>query len=255
MRHLVILLLFISFATPVQAKSKQQDFVSTQRQILEAEVRGRVDLQQLAKDISDLKGYEVWPEDKDADRLLYIAIQWMDQHHYNSSAALLNRINPKLTNGDLWRYYQSLALIQKGKFIPVAGYVAALEQNYPKDPEVLYLKSTFLAESNDLVGALEVMNRLIKKNKKMGKAYLQRGIFNMLAFSNDQAIEDFRKAIKYLPEDQKLNRQQAYLQIGLIYWKIKMNQEKAKKFLSKGVDIDPNSELVRQVQQALRRPI
>lgn len=245
---IVILCLFVS----LPAVAGRRGLVAVRLPELEASVRETHDLKSIAQRLSELKNFEEWPADVDADLRLYIAIKWLEKHHTQAAYKLLQRIPAGDTDAALWRYFNAIALLELGFPQNATAYLAQLEQDYGRDPDVLYLKSIYLSETNNLKGAIEVLDKLIRQNRRNGKFYLQRGIFNLLVFDHDRAIKDLKKAVKYLPRQALYQRQQALLQTGLIYLKIKLNRKKGMDYIRRGIELDPASELVRQLNQAIR---
>lgn len=249
----IILLFILSLYCFNGHAKKSEGPIKKQLNALETHVRQTHDLKFIAQCLSQTKTFEEWPKNFDPKLKLYVAIKWFEQKNFKESAELLDSIDPFGDYSELWMYYRATILIHLGYVSESLPLIAKLEAAHPKNKEVLYLKSLYLTQSGDLTGALELMGKIIKKNKKDGAMYLQRGAMQMLAFSYDLAIKDYKKALKYLPQNEIAARQQALLQLGLIYFKIKFDEKMGKEFLKKGVELDPNSAMVEQTKKALQR--
>jgi len=248
----ILLIFLITFTLTLPSHADKDVFISQQFDRLESIVREKHEIEFIAKKLSQLRNYEEWTEEIDENLKLYIAIKWLEQNYINQSIKLLNQISSQENFQDLLMYYRSIALIHLGFAHKASGHLVNLEKKYPSDKDILYLKSIYLSDIGDLTGSIEILNKLIKKDKKNGKFYLQRGVMNLLVFSNDPALKDFKKAIKYLPKHYIYKRQQALLQAGLIYLRFKGDKDKAKAYLKRGIDVDPDSVLVKQVKQAMK---
>ncbi|MBF0106017.1 MAG: hypothetical protein HQM16_11900 [Deltaproteobacteria bacterium] len=245
----VTLLIFIFFPLFSSAE-KKTGFVSDQLKQLEQEVRAEQSIEFIAKCLSDTD-FANWTEEVSHRTKLYVAIMWIDQKNYQAAAGLLDTLDPLGEYSDLWMYFRATLLVYMGYGKESLPVITRLEGRFPSDVDVLYLKSLYLAETGDLTETLKLLGAILKKNKKDGKIYLQRGAVHMLAFDYDPAINDFKMALKYLSKDDIYARQQTSLQIGLICWKIKMQQAEGRRYLEQGMALDPDSEMVRQVRQSL----
>lgn len=231
----------------------QAAFVEEQFSKLEKEIRKANDLKSLAEKIADWRDYKSWQDSIDEDLKLYIGISWLQQNHFKPATDFLLPIEPSRSHLDIWRYYQGVALIHLGKLNQASMVLADLETRHADDEDFLYLKSILQSERNQLTDAITTLDHLLKKSKKQGKAYLQRGLLHMLAFSHEKAIKDFKKAGRYLSKEDKQSRQQAMFQLGLIYLRVKLDQDKASKYFNEGIKLDPDSEMVVQLRQVLQQ--
>lgn len=248
-KNLIFILLFcVCYPGAVSAKS----YFVEQFKLLEKEVRRQWDLPFLAKKLSEVGTFEQWPQNMDHNLRLYIAIQWLDQNHVKPALHLMSDVEPESKHEDLLKYYRAAAQIYLGQVKQAGLLLSHLEKEHSRDADFLYLKSVYLAETNDLAGAIALMDATIRQESRKGKFYLQRGIYRMLAFSHDDAVKDFLKAVRYLPKGEVDKRQQAYLQVGLIFLKIKGDQKKGLEYIRKGTSLAPASDLMRQVNQVLR---
>lgn len=248
---LIFILLFSSVSGVAYAK-KATTFVFDGVKTLEARVRQKHGIEQLAKDIADLRGFESWSSDKDPDLKLYVAIDWLNGSNLAEAKSLLLNIDRDQTDSDLWDYHMAKAFLLLHEPSRSLELIARLEEKHARDLDLLKLKASYLAEKGDLPGAIELMNAVLSDQKKDGDAYLQRGAYHVMAFSTDMAIEDFKLALKKLPKHEIYKLQQSYLQLGVIYYKVKLDKKQAGEYLKKGVELDPNSELVRQVTQVIQ---
>ncbi len=241
------------FVLFISTSAHAAGFVKKQFDRLEGEVRADHKIEFIAKKLSELKTFQDWPKDLNNDLKLYIGVTWFNQRHIAEALDLLKSFKPSKKYHDLWAYYQAMLLMHKDSPDEASRYLAILEKKYKKNVDFLFLKSIYLSQKEDLISAIQVMDRIIKKDKKNGDAYLQRGFFYLLSLTNDLAMKDFTKAIKYLPKHEIYKRQQALFQNGLLYIHYKYDQKKGMTLIKQGVNLDPSSEMVKQVKQALRR--
>lgn len=154
---------------------------------------------------------------------------------------------------DLSIFHEATELIQQGRLEEARPLLLNLNEKYPEDSEFLFLKSGFLARKEDYKGAIDALTRILEKQTRQGKAYLQRGFLYLIAFSYDLALDDFKKAAKYLDKKETAFRQIAFLEAGLILLKINFNQDQAKKYINKGVALDPDSAIVKEFYEKIEK--
>lgn len=236
----------------VHAREKYSHFSEVEFDKLEAELRETHGIENLARDLADLREYEFWPEDKDPKLKLYIAMSWLNDGHIEAARDLLVSLDVDESVRNLWNFALAKAHILAHAPELALDSVVELEKQFPQDVGIKKLKASYLVEKGDLTSAIEVMNELLDQHKQDGDAYLQRGSYHVMAFSTDMALVDFNKATKKLPKYELTKLQQAYLQMGIIYYKVKLDQKKAAEYLKKGVAINPESDLVRQVRQVIQ---
>jgi tetratricopeptide (TPR) repeat protein len=248
----LIIIFLLSFLLPAKLVLASGFAVNTYH-VLEKQMRKEHSLDYVAKKISDLHDYHEWPAEVSTDLKLYVGINWFNQHHLAESMTLLDSIKPEKKYYDLWVYYQAMIKLFITQPEQARSYVAYLSKNYHNDVDYLFLESVLRSQSNDLIGAIKIMDQITKKSKRNGHAYLQRGYFHMLAYSHSLAMKDFDKAIKYLPKNEINKRQQALLQNGVLYVRYKFKQKKGLAMIQEGTALNPSSELVKQVNEALRQ--
>ncbi|MBU0505937.1 MAG: hypothetical protein ABII18_07970 [bacterium] len=245
----IFLLLFVLLLPELVLAS---GFAVNSYQALEKQIRKEHSLDSVAKKMSDLQNYQDWPSEVSTDFKLYVGINWFNQHHLAESMNLLAVLKPEKKYYDLWAYYQAMIKLFVTQPEQARPYVVYLSKSYQGDVDYLFLESVLRSQTNDLIGAIKIMDQIIKKSKRNGHAYLQRGYFHMLAYSHNLAMKDFDKAIKYLPKNEINRRQQALLQSGVLYIRYKFQQKKGMAMIQEGTALNPSSELVKQVNEALR---
>lgn len=244
--YLPILFLLILIAGPVFAKGSIIDVQKSDLQKSMQEIHSPKELAgYLAALEADFSNY-------DNQLRLYLASKWFDQRFVKSSQTIMQMIDAPKKYADLWMYMKVVLALNEKKSQQAEVYLEKLLNRHPQDLNILFLKSVYLADVGHLKPAIDTLTTLLKKDRRNGEYYLQRGVYRLVALNNDDALEDFRKAAKYLPKHEISKRQQALLQMGVIYYRHKFNKVKGQKYIQKGVDLDPNSELVRQLQKTLR---
>lgn len=249
MKHTgVILILFsmLFFSAPSLAKSSA---IQAQKAQLESAIQKKYEPKQMAKFLSD---FDADTSEYEDSLRLYVASKWFDQKFVSASAKLLQSLSSSKEYTDLYLYLKAVTALNLKKSSQAEVLLEKLLTRNPDDPEALFLKSVYLADVGHLKPAIQTLTNLLKKDRRNGEYYLQRGVYRLVALNNDDALEDLKKAAKYLPKDDVSKRQQALLQVGVIYFKHKFNKTKGQKYIQKGIDLDPNSELVRQLQKTLR---
>jgi tetratricopeptide (TPR) repeat protein len=216
---------------------------------LEAEVRKNHPVAEILEKSAELRSFQNWPETTDPALRFYIAVQWLNQRHFGEAYALFDALKTSPIDAKLRRFYAATAALEIGRTEEFQTILAEMERDDPKDPNFLFLKSSELAQRQNFIGATRILDHLIDRDSRNGKYYLQRGILYVYSLSHALALEDFKKAIKTLPREDIPRRQMAYLQAGLIHLKFFGEPKKARPFFKKGVALDPNSELVREVAQ------
>lgn len=223
-------------------------FAKIQSQLLESQIQQKYSPDILAKKLTETNVDGQWAGEIDHDLALYVAMKWLEQNNVAASASLLNKVDPTRTMKDLWNYYRAQSYLSLNQFEKAAPFISFFEGQLADDEDVVILKSSFLVYADRLIPATELMDHFIKTHKKSGYVYFQRAYLRMLGLSHALAMEDFKLAIKYLPKSEARLRQQASLQVGLIYLKFYLDEKKADQWLKKGVAIDPHSALAQQVK-------
>jgi tetratricopeptide (TPR) repeat protein len=244
--------LFIFLLLSISSNVFAEGFAKTQSQLLESQIQKKYSPDILAKKLTETHVDEQWTGEFDQDLALYIAMKWLEQNNVSVSASLLNKVDPARTQEDLWNYYRAQSYLSLNQFEKAAPFVNTLEGKLADDEDVVILKSSYLVYADQLIPATELMDHFIKNHKKSGFAYFQRAYLRMLGLSHSLAMEDFKLAIKYLPKNEVRLRQQASLQIGLIYSKFYLDEKKADQWLKKGIAMDPNSALAQQVKAQVK---
>ncbi|HLD44055.1 MAG TPA: hypothetical protein VJC18_01365, partial [bacterium] len=245
----VLLLLLLSL-WPAQAFA--ETFVKKQFNTLEQEVRSQGTLQEIAKTLSELNHFYEWPKEMSQQLRLYTGIVWFNQNHLTEATTVILATQPDEKYHDLWVYYQAMICLVADHVAKAKPHIEELEKKHGRDVDFLLLKSIYMAQSDNVIGAISIMDNVIRKQKQNGDAYLQRGFFHMMALSHDLAIRDFAKAAKYQPATEIVKKQQALFQNGLLYIRYKFNEAKGMELIKEGVALDPSSEMVKQMKEALR---
>jgi len=248
----IVLIIFFCSLVLWIGQVQAAGFVKKQFKILETKVKDNHSSQQIAQKLSQTRSFTKWPQDLDQNLKLYIAIQWFRQNNLSESSLLLNQISPEKTNKDLWRYHKAVLSLHYQNHPQVSQLIQKLESNYAKDEDYLFLKSSYLVHSNDIIGALGEIDKILRGNKKNGKAHLQKGLLNILALSNELAYKNFMRSLRYLPKKETSKRQQAYLQAGVIQLRFYLNHKKAKTLFEKGIALEPHSGMVKELRQYIQ---
>lgn len=238
---------FILFSTNVLAAS----FVRSQFQDLEIRVHKKFDVSLIAQRLAMVKEPVAWGSQVDGDLSVYVAIKWIEQDHILQGFNLLEGLDRTQLDSDLVTYYRAFSLLNLNKPDLAVPMIHQLEGTYQDDVDVLILKTTYMVYSNQLIEAIELANQFISKHPSEGYAYFQRGYLNLLALSQAIALDDFRKAAKFLPKKDLRKRQQALFQMSMIYLKYNFDSKKAALYYKKGVALDPNSDLVQIVKKEI----
>lgn len=223
--------------------------VETAWQQLELEVRKNHPIAEILEKSAQLRSFKDWSETTDPAFRFYIAVQWLNQRHFGEAYALFDALKTAPVDAKLRRYYAATASLEIGRTEEFRTLLAEMERDDPKDPDFLFLKSAELAQNQNFIGATQILTHLIDRDSRNGKYYLQRGILYVYSLSQTLALEDFKKAIKTLPREDLHRRQMAYLQAGLIQLKYFNAPKKARPLFKKGVALNPDSELVREISQ------
>lgn len=248
-KNFIIIFICIFFSVLSSANASYFEDARTQ---LGHRVFKQHSVEEIAKKISEIRDYHNWPTDMDPEFKLYVALQWIDKNNMREATELLNGLPVAEVDEDLLKYYRCISLINLKLTRRVVDDLRELEMKHPEDMDVLYLKSLFYAENNQLNEAITTLENLLRKDSRNGKAYLQLGVYHLVAVANDQALKDFERAMKHLPITDVYHRQQATLQAGVLYLRFKFNEKKGNKLIRKGIAMDPNSDLVGQLDQVLR---
>lgn len=244
MKKILVIFLFCTISLNVFSAG----FAKVQGQLLESQIQKKYSPDILAQKLTETNVEEQWAGEADQDLALYIAMKWLEQNNVVASASLLNKVDPARTMEDLWNYYRAQSYLSLNQFEKAAPFINSLEGKLSDDEDVVILKSSFLVYADQLIPATELMDNFIKTHKKSGYVYFQRAYLRMLGLSHALAMADFKLAIKYLSKNEARLRQQASLQVGLIYLKFYLDEKKADQWLKKGIAIDPNSALAQQMR-------
>lgn len=245
-------LLFIFLVCAMSPNAFAEGFAKVNSLLLESQIQKKYSADILAKKLTETNVDEQWVGEMDHDLALYVAMKWLEQNNVAASANLLGKVNPAHTLEDLWNYYRAQSYLSLNQFEKAAPFINFLEGKLADDEDVVILKSSFLVYADQLIPATELMDNFVKTHKKSGYVYFQRAYLRMLGLSHALAMDDFKLTIKYLPKREARLRQQASLQIGLIYLKFFLDEKKADQWLKKGISIDPNSALAQQVKMQVK---
>lgn len=248
----ILLIIFILALSNGSFAKKPSFFLKQNFENLEKEVQESVETKILLKKLSEIKSYKKWINTTKDNTKLYIAIKWFKENFHPEAYQLLQSISAKnIKYTQLFSYYYASLSVEYGNIQIIGPHIKILQLKHPKSYEVLFLRSSYLANKNDLIGAIRDLNSVIKENKKMGKAYLQRGFIYTLSLNYKKALKDFEKATKYLDEDELHMLQMAYFQSGLIQLKQYHNNETANTLFKKGIALNPDSRLVVDLKNKL----
>lgn len=220
-------------------------FVAKAGQQLEHEVYRGFEKDTLLDYLSSTENMASWAKKAPDQLKLFIVTRWTQQGLLREALALQDMTSPK-AYPDLWAFYRTTLLTQLGQPGDAKPFLLKLVKKYPGDLDVLFLKSLWHAETQDYPAAISVLDTVIKKSSRFGKAYLQRGLLYLVAMSYDLALKDLARAVKHLPKAEKNYRQMALLQISLIHLKVRLNEAEAKKYIERAVKIDPDSPMLNE---------
>lgn len=240
--------LFVFLILAISPNVFAEGFAKVNSLLLESQIQKKYSPDILAKKLTETTVDEQWVGEIDHDLALYVAMKWLEQNNVAASANLLGKVDPARTLEDLWNYYRAQSYLSLNQFEKAAPFINFLEGKLADDEDVVILKSSFLVYADRLIPATELMDGFVKTHKKSGYVYFHRAYLRMLGLSHALAMDDFKLAIKYLPKREARLRQQASLQIGLIYLKFFLDEKRADQWLKKGIAIDPNSALAQQVK-------
>ena len=227
-------------------------FVKTAYEPLEKMVQAKHEASFIAKKLSQTKSFEEWPSDLDTNLKLYVAINWYNKSNFLPAFNLLGKTDPVKSDESLWTYYRAMCLLQLDMAADAKRMITKLELEHPGDQDTIIVQTTYLAHTNRLILAVGMIDDYLRKDKKNGYIYFHRGYIHMLSLSHTLAIEDFKLAIRHLPKNDIRKRQQAFLQSGMIQLKYFLDSKKASALFKKGKALDPNSDLIEQLDQAIR---
>lgn len=249
----IIFVLVLGFCLfSLSANAAKLGFVSDYLQDVQKMVQKKYGEAVLLQRVSDLRSYKDWPADLDHRLKLLVAVKWMEQGYLGEASAVLDQIDSVTVPPDVITYYRASIHLAQNSITEAEPLLTDLSARYSDDQDFLFLKSSFFALQQNFAAAINALTETLKKRKHFGRAYLQRGLLYLLALSHEQAIEDLELAAKYLPEDDVKHKQIAYLQIALIHIKVNFNQTKAKPFIEKALDLDPNSKIVKQFYEQIQ---
>lgn len=227
-------------------------FMQVRNQSLATEVKKEHTADDIAQKLAQVAGDDLsWIESQTPSFRLYLALRWTEQGYVSQALHVLDGLVTDTPDLLLWRYLRASILIRQDQVTQAKPLLEALLRDLPEDEDVLFLKSSYLAQTGDLRGAIDALDVVIKNDSRNGSAYLQRGLLNVLTFAQDKACDDFFKALRHLPDDDIAKRQQALLQMGLVQLKHYNDAKKAEKLFKKGIDLDPNSTLVTQLRERI----
>lgn len=251
MRKLLLILCLMTLpasvlSTPPGAAPRVTDSFEA----LESEVRKAHPVTEILEMTSQLRSFQNWPASADPKLKFYVAVQWVNQRRFGEAFALLQTLKSAPLATKMWRFYAAQSALEIGRMDEFTTIVNEMAKENPQDLDYAFLKSMELMWKQNFVDATQLLTALIDKDPlEEGKLHLQRGIVYVYSLSHALALEDFKKAIKKLPKEDISRRQMAYLQAGLIELKFFNNPKKSRPFFKKGVALDPNSELVRDLSQ------
>lgn len=226
-------------------------FMQAHNHALATEIKKDHTTDNIAQKLSQVVGDLSWVAAQTPSFRLYLALRWTEQGYVSQALHVLDGLVMDTPDLLLWRYLRASILIRQDQVSRAKPLVEALLKDLPDDEDVLFLKSSYLAQAGDLRGAIDSLDTVIKNNSRNGAAYLQRGLLYVLTFAQDKACGDFTKALHHLPDDDTARRQQALLQMGLVQLKHYNDIKKAEKLFKKGIALDPHSILVTQLRERI----
>lgn len=247
-----ILLLTLSFVFMFEpAMAAQQGFAERGAMSLEKEVFKQFNKDELIERVSAVTRFAEWGKRAPDSFKLYVVVQWTQQGYLKEALELLDLTDPKF-RPELWSYYRATLLTQLGQLSAAEPFLQKLKKKFGSDVDFLFLQSGWFAQSQNFTAAIEVLGRVLKRSPRHGRAFLQRGLMYLMAMSYDLALEDLKRATKFLPKSEIHYRQMAHLQMGLVYLKVHLNEIEARRCIERGVKLDPDSALVQEFYAKIR---
>jgi tetratricopeptide (TPR) repeat protein len=234
--------LFLFFSSTIFAQS-----IEVRLKNLENDVRKKYDVKTILEKTAQLRSFEAWPEDLDPQLKLYVASRWIEDRHLTEARELLHQLEDNHADPVLENFYLGTLALEFGDLKTVKSVLDFFEASSSEDPDYLFLKSSYQAQTQDFNGATQTLTRVIERSGSNGKAYLQRGLFYLFSLSHELAYKDFVKAKALLPKSDVYHRQMAELQLGLIQLKFYNDRKKAEKHFKAGIAMDPQSSLVKEL--------
>lgn len=241
-------LLTISTLSFAKKSFVESDFTTLEKQVIQ-----RHSLETVSKKLAQIKSYQNWNLQIESDLLLYVGIKWIQKTYEQQGFDILKNLKVADEFVNLHHYYMARLFIKMSQLKMAETHMTALEKVEAKNPDYLLLKSQFFAQQGIVEKSIEPLNVALKIDKTHGTAYFNRALLHLLLADYNKAYKDFVKAIQYLDKKNIKERQQAYLQAGLILKNLKKNDKKAESFFAKGTALDPNSDLVKELERVLKK--
>ncbi|MGV3630672.1 MAG: tetratricopeptide repeat protein [Bacteroidota bacterium] len=112
---------------------------------------------------------------------------------------------------------------------------ALVSKNWYSEYETLIMQVNALSQSNDLEGALKLLNKAIEMDPKGHQAYGLRAIVQYRQGNTDQALADLGEAIRIKPDKSSYYSDRAF-----VYNKLRQ-YEKALADFNKAIELDPEN--------------
>lgn len=106
----------------------------------------------------------------------------------------------------------SSILVDEGRQEEADVYIAQLPQGEKIDPNAFLNQGIEKFNANDIEGALEIFDRVVSDFPDFADVYYYRGLANMNAGNNAQALADFRRLLELDPETDKAGEAQQFIE-------------------------------------------
>ena len=244
-----LVLIVLILAQPALASSDQESGFAHMIAHVEASVERDFDAKAQAEMVAKVNAIDDIAKQNNESLSLFVVGNWLQNQLYDPALQLIEKTRVPAKLQDLKKFYLASILMEKGDLDQARPLVVDLAKKHPKDPDTVFLRSSFLAHSQDYMAAIQVLGENLEDDRMKGRTYLQRGLLHILVYNYDEAIKDLRRSLRSLEKDQIASRQMAYYQIGLLHFHNTQNLKKAKKYFKKGKVLDPHSRLTRELQQ------
>lgn len=113
------------------------------------------------------------------------------------------------------------------------------------------LAYVYMDKTDSLNKALELVNMSLELNKEYGNAYGTKGLILYKKKDYKEAIENFQKAIKFIPEDDKKTIAEDYYNLGRCYFELR-DKNKARLNFKKSLDLNSTSDNYKRIEKFLK---
>ncbi|REJ73885.1 MAG: tetratricopeptide repeat protein [Acidobacteria bacterium] len=105
----------------------------------------------------------------------------------------------------------SSILVDEGRQAEADVYIAQLPAGEKIDPNALLNQGIEKFNANDIAAALEIFDQVVTDYPNMAEVYYYRGLSNMNAGNNAEALADFRKLLELDPDNENAGEAQQFV--------------------------------------------